>query len=212
MLAEYSTLRELRLSLDSLGENRVNFYMAAISGSVVGLALINQLSTFPEIIYFIDGAVVAGLFVFGLITFARMVERSVNIISYTRGMNRIRRYFADKHPNIQSYLWLPITDDTPPFSYKVINVQKRRLGLTGLAPMVGVINSLIATAGIVILARAIFAASAIWSLLVGILIFIIMTLLQYQYLASRMRKAKTLVEVRFPSQDQGQNPAKQVRP
>ncbi len=208
MLAEYSTLRELRLSLDSLGENRVNFYMAAISGSIVGLALINQLSTYPDIVYFIDGTIIVALFLFGLITFARMVERNVRIISYTRGMNRIRRYFADKHPNIQPYLWLPITDDVPSFNYKSINLQKRKLSLSGLTPMVGVINSIIATAGIVILTRVVLDASTTGALLAGMLAFMIMTFLQYRYLASRMSRAKTLAEVRFPPQSKDQNWAK----
>ena len=37
ILAEYATLRELRMSLDSLGESRMNFYLTAISGSVICL-------------------------------------------------------------------------------------------------------------------------------------------------------------------------------
>jgi len=113
MLAEYATLRELRLSLDSLGESRMNFYLAAISGSVVGLGLLNQLSALSKTTFFINAAVIVGLFFFGTITFARMLQRTVKIVEYTRGMNRIRRYFAEKNPDITQYLWLSLYDDRP---------------------------------------------------------------------------------------------------
>jgi hypothetical protein len=100
MLAEYATLRELRLNLDSLGESRMNFYLAVISGSVVGLGLLNQLSALAKTIFFINAAVIVGLLFLGSITFVRMLQRTVNIVEYTRGMNRIRRYFSEKNPDI----------------------------------------------------------------------------------------------------------------
>ncbi len=199
MLAEYATLRRLHLGLGSLGENRVNFFLASISGSVVGLGLINQLSALAETVYFINGAVIVGLFFFGLITFARMIERTVKMTEYTRGMNRIRRYFVDKYPNIKQYLSLSLYDDTPAFEYRTFNFQTRRFSLTGLASMVGVINSIIATTGIVILARVVFILPAAWSVLIGMLTFLLITLAHYRYLVNRMRQKRDVMEVRFPT-------------
>ncbi len=203
MLEEYATLREMRLSLDSLGESRVNFFLATISGAIVGLALINQLASYVEIIFFINGAIFVGLLLFGLVTFARMVERTVKNTSYSRGMNRIRRYFVEKHPEIEPYLWLPTSDDKPSFGYAVYNFKTKRLGLTGLAPMVAIINSIIATVGIVILMTIVLATPIFLTLLIGTIAFILVAATHYRYLVKRMKKMKEVIEVRFPSPKRG---------
>ncbi len=39
MLAEYETLRDFRQTSVTLGENRLNFYLACVSGAAVGLGL-----------------------------------------------------------------------------------------------------------------------------------------------------------------------------
>jgi hypothetical protein len=192
ILAEYTTWRELLLNQESLGENRVNVFMAIVSGSFVGLALINQLTTYAEIIYFIDGAILLALLLIGIITFARMIERSITKNEYRINMNRIRRYLIERYPNTKEPIGAAIHD--PSFAVKVFDRQKGRLGLTGLAPIVGVINSVIATVGIVALTRMILAVPTIWSLAAGMLTFLLVTLAQYRYLVNRAGKAKALAK------------------
>jgi len=199
MLAEYNTLRELRQSLDTVGENRVNFFLATASGSVVGLALINQLSVQVEILFFLNGAVFVGLFSLGLITFARMVERSVNIILFTRGMNRIRRYFSDRHPAIERYLWLPVYDDKPSLKATLFDFKARRWSLTGLPPMVAIINSIITTVGSVILARIALNIVIEWSLIIGVGAFLLAMTFQYRYYSNRVQAKRQSTLINFPS-------------
>ena len=57
MIAEYETLRNLRQDLITLGENRLNFFLASVSGAAVFVALISQLSTYQEIVLFVVGVV-----------------------------------------------------------------------------------------------------------------------------------------------------------
>jgi hypothetical protein len=208
MLAEYATLRELRLSLDSLGESRMNFYLAVISGSVVGLGLLNQLSGLAKTIFFINAAVIVGLLFLGSITFVRMLQRTVNIVEYTRGMNRIRRFFSEKNPDITPYLWLSsrfsLYDDRPRIGYKVFDFQTRRLKFAGLAPMVGVINSIIATLGIVILTSTVFILPVAWSVLIGLFTFLLMLIAHYTYLVNYLKQKHDEMEVRFPTPHKNQ--------
>ena len=203
MLAEYATLRDLRLSLDSLGENRMNFYFAVISGAVVGLGLFNQLSGLAKTVFFINAAVIVGLLLLGSITFVRMLHRSVNIVEYTRAMNRIRHYFSDKNPDITPYLWLSprfsLYDDRPRLGYKVFDFQTRRLKLTGLAPMVGIINSIIATLGIVILTSTVFTLPVVWSVLIGLFTLLLILIAHYTYLVNYLKQKRDELEVRFPT-------------
>ena len=114
MLAEYATLRELRLSLDSLGESRMNFYLAAISGSVVGLGLLNQLSALAKTIFFINAAVIVGLLFLGSITFVRMVRRTVSKIELHPGNESHQALLRQiSIPEITPYLWFSLYDDKP---------------------------------------------------------------------------------------------------
>ncbi len=190
MLAEYTTLRELRISLNSLGESRVNFFLATISGAIVGLALINQLSGFVELVYFINGAVFVGLILFGWITFARMVERTVKIAFYRDRMDQIRSYFAEEYPKIKPYLWLRRTAEKPVSTIPVFNIKAKRFGLTGLAPMVAVVNSIIITVGVVILTSVLLFLPIGWSLLIGTTVFFLVVLGHYSYLVNRYRQGR----------------------
>lgn len=199
LLAEYTTLRELRQNLDSLGESRVNFFLATVSGVIVGLALINQMPGEKEIIYFINGAAFIGLFWLGLITFTRMVERSINLVLYMRGMNRIRRYFVDRNLSIEKYLWLPKYDDKPSLGYGMYNPKLKRWSLTGLPPMMALINSILATVGAVMLARVVFNILSGWTLLIGVASFLIVLSSQYRYYANRVKRKRDETEIHFPT-------------
>jgi hypothetical protein len=199
MLAEYATLRELRLSLDALGESRMNFFLATISGVIIGLGLLNQLPALSQTLVFINGVVFIGLFLLGLMTFARMVNRTIRITDYTRGMNRIRRYFVDKHPDIAPYLWLSVYDDRPTYSFRIYNLQTHKIGLVGLAPMVGVINCVIATMGIVMLTRSVFTLPIVWSVLCGAFTFFVLAIFHHRYTVTHMKQKRDNMDIRFPT-------------
>jgi hypothetical protein len=199
MLAEYSTLRESRHRLESVGENRVNFFLAIVSGAIVGLGLVNQLPGPTDIIYFVNIAIFISIFLLGLITFARMVERSINDIQYARAMNRIRRYFVDRNTTIEKYLWFPITDDKPSLHFSVFNFKTRRLSMIGLAPMIAIVNSMIALLGLSLLARVVWNLQIGWSLIIGIIAFVIVISAQFSYQASRIKAKNKEIDVHFPS-------------
>jgi len=89
LLAEYETLRSVKSELVSHGENRVNFFLAVVSGAMVGLALLSQSPALGEVPPVVIGTVLIGILLLGLMTFARTVDRAIGIKLYARGMNRI---------------------------------------------------------------------------------------------------------------------------
>src|SRR5689334_18316758 len=89
ILAEYAGLQSLRQGLVTLGENRLNFFLATVSGALVGAGLlIDKLSTYGDLVFYVVGFILAGLLLLGVATFVRMVERSIGVVIYSRGMNR----------------------------------------------------------------------------------------------------------------------------
>src|SRR3990170_121493 len=95
LLEEYATLREFRQNTVNLRETRLNFFLAILSGAIVGLALLNQLSAsgLAEVVNFLTGVIILGVFWIGLIIFDTTIAANFRVVEYSRGMNRIRRYF-----------------------------------------------------------------------------------------------------------------------
>jgi len=194
MLAEYAMLRELRQHIVSVGEHRVNVFLATVSGSAVALALINQLSSLGRTRHVIIATILAGLLLLGLITFDRLVKRSVVMTVYTRGLNRVRRYFVDSYPEISQYIILPVHDDTPSFK-----AERFLQPDTGLAALVAVLNSTIAVADCVVLVKVVLEMRTLWALVTGAVVFLTFLLVQHRYRRARRTAAETKASILFPS-------------
>ena len=198
MLAEYSALRDLRQNLVTLGENRFNLFLGAVSGALVGLALLHQLSGGnTEIMYLVDGAIITGLFFLGLITFVRTVEREIGITVYARGMNRVRRYFVEHNQNIKDYIILPISDDRP--SFQSIGFRPRGILAMGLPAMVAIINSVVAGIGALVFAKEILSLPTAWAIVIAVSIFIVISFAQNRYQATRITEMEKKTDIRFPT-------------
>jgi len=203
MLAEYETLRDLRASLVSQGESRVNFLLATISGAVVALALVNQGAYSKDIVITINAMILVGLFLLGLITYLRLVHRGIAITVYTRGINRIRRYFVERVPDIGDYLILPTSDDVPSLRYG--GFFSRGLGSVGLAGMVAIIDSIISVASVVLGLKIIFDQPIGIVLFAGLIAFAKTYLGHYVFHIVLLRKANKETQVRFPMLKEAQN-------
>jgi hypothetical protein len=200
MLTEYETLRSIRSDVTSLGHSNVNFFLATISGAIVGLALFSQSSGLSEILPVITGVILASLFLLGIIIFARTVERDIGITIYARGMNRIRLYFTQLSPNIKEYLILPISDDIP--SFKSVGLLPKSSFLLNLSGTIAVINSLIASTGILLLIKAVITSSIEQIVLVNTIAFVMFYFAQYRYLTARLREVEKQTESLFPKRRQ----------
>lgn len=192
MLAEYQTMRDLRAGLISLGENRVNYFLVFVSGAIalVGLGLVERFS--EATLNLVVTALLAGLFLLGLLTFARMVERSIRITSYSRGMNRIRRYFVEQHPHIDKYLILPTDDAQPPF----------RESRGGLPMTVAFMDSALAGAFVLFVMRSLDDMPIGKAATVGIIAVTAVVIFfgQNTYMRRRFAKAEEQTKPQFPKE------------
>jgi len=197
MLVEYATLRVFRQDLLTLGENRLNFFLAAVSGAIVGLALLNQIPGHEEMVSSVSGIIIMSLLFIGLITFARMIERSIGVVIYTRGINCIRRWFAEQSPSIKEYLVLPMSDEEPTF--RATGFLSKGTSSLGLPEVVAVVNSSIAGIGAAILAGESLGLQIGWVCVLGGSVFLVALLLQNIYHVVRTREAERKMVIRFPT-------------
>ena len=196
LLADLGVLKDFRQDLIQQGETRINFYVTAASVSLVGIGVVSQGVAF-DVAFLVSTFVVFGLIAMGLITFVRMVERSIGIVLYARRINRIRRYFQDCDKDIVQYMSFPAYDDVPRF---------RRMGLLtrgsdsfGLPELVAVLNSIVISSGAAVALAVVAGVSIVWPAILGASVFVVGLVLHSGYHNRRMAAAERSAEVRFPS-------------
>jgi hypothetical protein len=194
MLAEYRALDNARASSLQRGQAYISLFLTIVSGTAALLALMSQLASNTESFFFISLSILFLLFLLGLISFARVLQRDLGIIRISRGLNRIRRYFVEIEPDIQPYLTYPPCDDKPEYTHTGIS----RIGLRSI---VALINSSTGATLAYLVASAGFENSRIaWiSVVIAVVVFVISLVLHELYVSSRLRAAESKAEVRFPS-------------
>lgn len=150
MLSEYEHLTEMLLYTKDVGHKRVQFWLSIVSAAGGLLALLYQIDGGTT--NFFGTALIAGfaLFILGWMIFLRLVQRTVTIVQYYRGLGKIKHYFAEKDASIKEHLLFPARDDRPSFHH---DPQMRKSNLRNL---VVIINSFIIAAMVGILPNLIW--------------------------------------------------------
>lgn len=142
LLAEHQRLSSLYLHNVEMGEKRTTSYLTMVT---IGSTLLLGLSHFArlEIVLWASLGLVFGVFIFGLLTFQRLLERRIRAIEYLRAINRIHRFFVLKDPTIKQYFYWNAADDVPSFLARGWLIG-RGTQLTGLRDIVAFFNILFA--------------------------------------------------------------------
>jgi hypothetical protein len=193
LLAEYQYLGDCFWRNEEVGERRVDFFITVTAALIAAsLAAIEQ-----DFVALGDDVVpalslgLAALLLFGFVTLVRMIHRNVTTDDYKRKQNRIRRYFADKDPDILKHLAYDPYEVTPRTKkwHKVIS-----LGHGGLVETVQLLNSFIAfTLGALLALR--FPRWNAW--LVGLVCSVAAWSLQFAYVKKRYDKKAEEDELKF---------------
>jgi len=195
LLAEYEMLQRLRQGVVSADEARLNFFIAIASGAIFSFTFLDQILE-RNVAIIVAGTIAFNIFFLGVLTFARSVERSIRVIVYTRGMNRIRRYFTQISPNVQEYLVLSTNDDHPP--YGAVGNLTKSLWLEP-ATIIAIINSAVASIGIAMLGGVVLKLLMTTNFIICISSFLIMFFAHHRYHIARYSNEGRKLEIRFPS-------------
>lgn len=196
MLAEFDMLRSLWQSMSESGENRFNFYLMFAFGGSIAIGLINNLPD-KSLIPYLTILILLGVLFIGFVTFLRVVERTIAMTVYVRGMNRIRRYFTDNDPDLLQYLILPVSDDVPRFSR--LSLRTKGVESVGLCQIIALTNSLISGISFVILARNLLTRNILFDIIAGVLIAILAYYIQVRFQSRKVSMRESMLEIRFPT-------------
>lgn len=107
LLAELNIITARAEHSDQIAESRLNILLTSATGSGAILILLDQLGVSSSNLLEVSAIVFLVLWMLGLLTFIRMLERNITTVHSNRSMTRIRKYFVKAKPELASYISLP---------------------------------------------------------------------------------------------------------
>jgi hypothetical protein len=148
---EHFNLQTARALTVSEANGRASIYLAALSGNLIALAFVGQMSRLGAAFYAFALILLPVLAFVGVVTFLRLVQCSIEDLAYARRIALLRSLYLRLSPELEPYL--VVTEACPA---KAPSPGAWQLTLTA-AGMVAVINSVVtaACAGLVLEAAGI---------------------------------------------------------
>jgi hypothetical protein len=145
LTTEHFTLSAARSATVAEINSRLQLYIGAVSGTVVALALVAQISRVGPVFYTFALVLLPVNYFLGLVTFGRLLQAWTEWFQATLGMNRIRRYYVEHAPEIRPYLIFPTSDD-PLVTLRGIGIVETRWwsGLVTAPALITILNGVIA--------------------------------------------------------------------
>jgi len=194
LTTEHSTLQGARSTTASERNGRISILLGTVSSGLIALGFIGRDARQTFVLF---GLILFTLpFVLEFFTFERVLQSSIEDITYARGINRIRHFYLGLVPEMADYFVLSSNDGVAGALHTFGVRQTRWQLLFTAAGMVSVINSVIAGAffGFAVFALS-KAAIAAGSVAVGVLLLSALLHERYQ-LNVRIRAA---LKPLFPS-------------
>jgi hypothetical protein len=150
---EHFNLQTARALTVSEANGRASIYLAAMSGNLIALAFVGQMSRLGAAFYAFALILLPVLAFVGVVTFLRLVQSSIEDLAYAHRIALLRSFYLRVSPELEPYLVAPPDGETlPPSTWQ--------LTLTA-AGMVAVVNSVVvaACAGLVLEAAGVHSVA-----------------------------------------------------
>ncbi len=194
LLVEHERLASLYEHNVTMGDHFVATYLTAVSLAVALLIGIKEFVPQSESLILFELTMLIIVVVVGMTTHRRLIERRVRSIEYLRAINRIHRYFVDKDPSLQQYLYWPACDDCPP-------VHAGGTTLGGLKDIVAGLNGLFTGLAFVAVVRTLCPTlHPVALILTGLFASVVIGLLQHRFGEKALQHAaqETDKKILFP--------------
>jgi hypothetical protein len=158
---EHFNLQTARALTVSEANGRASIYLAALSGNLIALAFVGQMSRLGEAFYAFALILLPVLGFVGVVTFLRLVQSSIEDMAYANRIALLRSFYLGVSPELEPYLVaVSGTASASPFDGKKLAPSAWQLTLT-TAGMVAVVNSVVVAtcAGLVLAAAGVHSVA-----------------------------------------------------
>jgi hypothetical protein len=196
------------LSARSLGYteamSRASIFVAALTGSVVALALVGQATDFGDGFVAFALVLLPVVFFLGVVTIIRLSQVNWEDATWVQGMNRIRNAYVELAPELEPYFVTSKHDDDEGIlisSLAVPRVVPQLQGFVALPGVIAVLDSVIAGAVAAIGALGLGAGTA-GAVAVGIVAFVLTLAAFVAFAVWAVGRMRRRIVVRFPTPDE----------
>jgi hypothetical protein len=193
------------LSARSLGYteamSRASIFVAALTGSVVALALVGQATDFGDSFVAFALVLLPVVFFLGVVTIVRIRQINWEDATWVQGMNRIRNAYLDLAPELERYFVTSKHDDDEGIlisSLAVPRVVPHIQGFIAIPGVIAVLDSVVAGAVAAIAALGLGAGTAS-AAAVGIGVFALTLAAFVVYAVVAVGAMRRNIVVRFPT-------------
>ena len=180
--------------------SRASIYVAALTGSVVALALVGQATGFDDAFVAFALVLLPVVFFLGLVTIVRLGINWEDA-TWVQGMNRIRNAYLDVAPELEPYFVTSKYDDDRGVltsTLAVPAVVTPFQGFVAIPGVVAVLDSVIAGAIAGITAHALGTAAG-WTVAIGAITFVLTLTAFAAFAVWTISGMRARIVVRFPS-------------
>ncbi|MGB8644107.1 MAG: hypothetical protein WCF84_02640 [Anaerolineae bacterium] len=193
LLAEHTRLCALYLETRETADRRTTLFLTLTTTIVGVLVAAFQFKLAPR--DFLETALAAavGVVVLGAITFHRLLERSMQGTEYLRAINRIHRYFVERAPETEPYLYWPAFDDLPAYDLRGVGGAEQR-------EIVVIIDGLFSGAMVALVVLIVDPSQVLVAAGAGVVGGLLAVLLhrQYEHLSMKREERRKKSQIRFP--------------
>jgi hypothetical protein len=154
---EHFNLQTARAVTVSEANGRASIYLAALSGNLIALAFVGQMSRLGVAFYAFALILLPVLAFVGVVTFLRLVQCSIEDLAYARRIALLRSFYLRHSPDLEPYL--VVVGEASPANPSSPGAWQLTLTAAG---MVAVINSVVigACAGLVLEAAGVHSLTS----------------------------------------------------
>jgi hypothetical protein len=198
LIADFESTREMRNAHNALVASEINIFVAMITVTFVALAFVSD--SFRDVDQFLVIAILAliPVLLLGWAIFDRVARSRIQVVEYARMLNRTRRYFVDRFPEIERHVSGNIFDNVPDFG--AVGRERPRMGaLLANTGMIAILNS--ATVGAIVgmaFNRALDVESSAWLTIIVVAAFSVSLWVHGRSLKKRFDRAEDAWVSYFP--------------
>jgi hypothetical protein len=184
---------------------RTTLFLGAVSSSILALAFIGQMSEMGNTFYLFALILLPSLLFLGIVTFVRVYQTGIEDMIASRGINRIRHYYAAIAPSIEDYFILSTHDD---MQGMLENMGAREPGwwqlFVSTHGLVGVLNSILAAVFAGLVAASFLKVALPVAVIIGLVVFVASVALHFRYQSRTFDAVDATLKIHFRSEKTNQ--------
>jgi hypothetical protein len=205
LATEHWSLLATRTLTYSESLSRVTIFLTILSGAVIALALVAQVSQFGRAFIAIAIPLLSVVVFTGISTIGRLMQLNGDDFRWVVGMNRLRHAYLDLHPELEPYFITSSHDDLPgalqTLGYRIATGRRVGSVLHTIQTLPGMLSVIVAS---VVGAIGALAALAVGLPPIGVVLgagaaFVIAMFLLTFWGRRGLRRPDPSLEPRFPS-------------